>query len=96
MGCLFVALVAFFPRLGVFLIWLARPALFSSAFGGSWLLPVLGVIVLPFTTLMYVLMWSPTVGLSNMDWFWLFLAFFLDVASAASPRYMEQRQPTVV
>ena len=31
MGCLLVMLGAFFPRLGVFFIWLARPALFEAA-----------------------------------------------------------------
>jgi hypothetical protein len=63
MGCLFAMFAGLFPRLGVLFIWLARPILFSAAFGGFWLWPILGIIFLPFTTLMYVLLWTPGVGL---------------------------------
>ena len=56
MGCLFAIFAGMFPRLGVLLIWLARPLLFTAAFGGSWLWPILGIIFLPFTMLMYVLL----------------------------------------
>jgi hypothetical protein len=80
MGCLFALFAGGFPRLGTLFIWLARPALFSSAFGSNWLWPVLGIIFLPFTTLMYVVMWSPGVGLVGFDWFWLVLAVVLDVS----------------
>ena len=34
MGCLFAIFAGLFPRLGVFVIWLARPVLFNAAFGG--------------------------------------------------------------
>jgi len=69
----------FFPRLGTLILWLARPQLFSNAFGGSWLLPILGIIFLPFTTLMYVILWSPGIGLVGFDWFWLILAVVIDI-----------------
>ena len=59
MGCLFAIFAGLFPRLGVLLIWLARPILFTAAFGGFWLWPILGIIFLPFTTLIYVLLWTP-------------------------------------
>jgi hypothetical protein len=78
MGCLFALFAGLFPRLGVLFIWLARPALFSAAFGGSWFWPLLGVIFLPFTTLMYVILWSPA-GLVGWDWLWLVLAFVIDL-----------------
>ncbi len=55
------------------LIWLARPVLFGAAFGGFFLWPILGIIFLPFTTLMYVLLWTPGIGLIGlvMDSSWL-------------------------
>ena len=84
MGCLFAIFAGAFPRLGVLFIWLARPELFSAAFGGSWFWPILGVIFLPFTTLMYVLIWSPATGISGFDWFWLLLAVLIDLGGAAS------------
>jgi hypothetical protein len=82
-GCLFVIFAGLFPRIAVFVIWLARPTLFLAAFGGSWLWPLLGILILPFTTLMYVLLWSPA-GLAGWDWLWLVLAVILDVAVAGS------------
>ena len=72
MPCLFALMAGFFPRLATLFVWLARPAMFSAAFGGSWLWPLLGVIFLPFTTLFYVILWSPGVGLTTWDWVWLF------------------------
>jgi hypothetical protein len=85
MGCLLVMLGAFFPRLGVFFIWLARPALFEAAIPSA-LVAVLGVIFFPLTTLMYVLLWSPN-GLNGFDWVWLALAFVLDLGGALGSAY---------
>ena len=79
MFCCFAIFAGMFPRLGTLFIWLARPAMFSAAFGGSWLWPILGIIFLPFTTLMYIILWSPGIGLTGWDWLWLVLAVVLDV-----------------
>ncbi len=86
MGCLFALFAGMFPRLGVLFIWLARPALFSSAFGGNWIWPLLGIIFLPFTTLMFVLLWSPA-GLVGFDWLWLILAVILDLGHGGGVGY---------
>jgi hypothetical protein len=86
-GCLFAIIGGLFPRLGVLFIWLARPVYFSAAFGGNWLWPLLGVIFLPFTTLMYVLLWSPGVGLTGLDWLWLLLAIVLDLGNVGGTGY---------
>ena len=84
MGCLFLIFAGAFPRLGVLFIWLARPEMFLNAFGGMWLWPLLGILFLPMTTLMYVLLWSPVSGIVGFDWFWLFLAVLIDLGGAAS------------
>jgi len=84
MGCLFAVFAGAFPRLADLFLWLARPALFLAPFGGSWLWPVLGIIFLPFTTLMYVVMWSPVTGLYGWDWLWLGMAVLLDISSMAA------------
>ena len=91
MPCLFALVAAAFPRIGTLLIWLARPTYFSNAFGGSWLWPILGIIFLPFTTLMYVLLWSPGIGLSTWDWFWLIMAVFIDVMHWSSTAYNNRK-----
>lgn len=78
MGCLFAIFAGAFPRLATLFIWLARPGYFNAAFGGTWLWPILGILFLPFTTLMYALCWSPA-GLTGWDWLWLVIAVFLDL-----------------
>ena len=64
MGCLLVLMMAVSPRLVIFLFWLARPLQFDAAFGGP-ILPLLGIVFVPFTTLMYVVLYTPGVGLSG-------------------------------
>ena len=79
MGCLFALLAGFFPRLALFIVWVARPALVGAAFG-TWVVPLLGIIFLPFATLMYVILYTPGLGLTGWDWFWVILAALFDVA----------------
>ena len=69
MGCLFALLAGMFPRLALFIVWVARPALVSAAFS-TWLIPLLGIIFLPFATLIYVILYTPGVGLTGWGWFW--------------------------
>ena len=61
MGCLFALFAGLFPRLALFIIWIARPALVGVAFSG-WIVPLLGIIFLPFATLMYVILYTPASG----------------------------------
>jgi hypothetical protein len=79
MGCLLVMLAAFFPRIAVLILWIARPHYFTTVFGDTWLWPLLGILFLPFTTLMYALLWPPA-GIAGFDWFWIFLAVLIDVS----------------
>jgi len=93
MGCLFALLAGFFPRLALFIIWLARPALVGAAFS-TWIVPLLGIIFLPFATLIYVILYTPGVGLTSWEWFWVVLAAFFDlvhlVAAIARRRALMQ------
>jgi hypothetical protein len=92
MPCLFAMFAGFFPRLATLFLWLARPTLFSVAFGGSWLWPVLGIIFLPLTTLFYVILWSPGIGLTGWDWFWVIMAVLLDISHWTSTIYSNRNQ----
>ena len=87
MGCLFAVFAGFFPRLAVLFMWIARPTMFSAAFGGSWFWPLVGIIFLPFTTLMWAILWSGPGAVSGWDWFWIFLAVILDLGSLGSSGY---------
>lgn len=92
MPCLFAMFAAMFPRIGTLIIWLARPRLFSAAFDQSWLWPVLGIIFLPFTTLMYVILWTPGIGLTYWEWFWLIMAVVIDVGHWTSTVYSNRNR----
>jgi uncharacterized membrane protein len=67
MACLFAVFAAFAPRLALLFL-LFFTDLFQQAFDG-WFLPLLGIIFLPFTTLMYVFAAAP-LGTANI-WGWI-------------------------
>ena len=92
MGCLFALFGGLFPRLALLVLWIARPALVGAAFN-TFLLPLLGIIFLPFTTLIYVIVYTPGVGLMGFDWFWVILALLLDIATGrpATPNATRSR-----
>ncbi len=83
MGCLLVLLSAFAPRLIVIFAWIARPAYFGAVFD-TWIFPLLGLIFLPFTTLIWLLVGAPPQGVAGLDWLWVTLAVLLDLSHYAS------------
>jgi hypothetical protein len=92
MPCLFALMAGFAPRLATLFMWLARPAMFNAAFGGSWFWPILGIIFLPFTTLMYVILWNSGIGMSTVDWLWIILAVVCDVMHYTSTAYQNKER----
>ena len=78
-GCL-TAFVSSFSRIMLLMVWIARPALMNATFS-TFILPCLGFMFLPFTTLMYVFLMQGVGTIQGLDWLWLFLAVVLDIAS---------------
>ena len=67
MGCLFAIFAGVFPRLAVLIVWIARPERVDAAFS-TFLWPLLGIIVLPFATLIYLLLlYTPGRRLSGWE-----------------------------
>ena len=83
MPCLFAIFAGFFPRIADIILWIPRPNLFMAPFGGNYFWPILGIIFLPLTTLFYVFLWSPGIGLAGWDWLWIGLAVLMDVSNLA-------------
>ena len=77
MGCLFVLLAGFAPRIALILMWIFTN-LVDRAFSG-FVIPLLGLIFLPYTTLFYVLAWSPVGGVSGWGWFFVILGAIFDL-----------------
>jgi hypothetical protein len=81
MGCLFVIVAGFFPRVALVIVWIATD-LVDRAFS-TWVIPLLGLFFLPFTTLVYALAWVPGVHLGNGRWIWVAIAFVVELIGYA-------------
>jgi hypothetical protein len=79
MGCLLAVFAGLFPRFALIIFWIARPERMDATFT-TFLWPLFGIIFLPFTTLIYVLLWEPRTGVTGSDWLWIALAVLLDLA----------------
>jgi hypothetical protein len=76
-GCLLAFGAAVAPRLILIFAWIFGRR-WDLVWGDNWILPILGIIALPYTTIMYMLSWSPG-GLEGFDWVWIALGVMLDV-----------------
>jgi hypothetical protein len=86
MGCFLALLALISPRLVLILL-----AIFSNVLSHayhSWLIPLIGFFVLPWTTLAYAAFWdwAPAHHVSGIDWFFIVLAFLIDLSSWAGGR----------
>jgi len=87
--CLFAALLAGAPRVAIFLWWFLDPARWSATFHTwrvepgmvlpSWVVPVLGFVFLPWTTLAWVFVIPG--GLTVLDWIILAVALLGDLST---------------
>lgn len=77
MACLFAIIGAFAPRLAFILLWIFTP-LVNRAFN-SIVLPILGLIFLPFTTLFYVLVFHSLGQYNIWGWLLILVGFLLDL-----------------
>jgi hypothetical protein len=69
--------LAFAPRAMLILAWIFADR-WPVVWGGDFLVPLIGIIVAPYTTIMYFLSWDPA-GIQGTDWLWILLGVFLDV-----------------
>jgi hypothetical protein len=67
------------PRFAFLIYWLIPwgRAKVTAAFGGSWFWALLGLIFVPWTTLMFTLVFP----INGFDWLWLGLAFLADISA---------------
>jgi hypothetical protein len=91
MGCLFAIFAGIFPRLALFIIWLVRPRFVDAAFD-TWIWPLLGLIFFPFATLLYILFYTPGIGLTGWEWFWVVFAGVLDLMHLVASAFARNRR----
>ncbi len=85
----FIILLLGGPRLFNALWWLLQPARYNLAFPNA-IIGILGIVLLPWTTLMYVTVYAG--GIVGWDWLWLGIGFFADLASYGGSGYGGKKQ----
>ena len=94
MCCLALTAGLIGPRVALLIWWIVDEDRVDAAFG-SWIWPVLGLLLLPWTTLAYLVVWSPVVGVDDWEWIVVALGLVLDLATyssrAAASRYQSSR-----
>ena len=91
MPCLIALLALISPRLALFFVWIFSDML-SRAFD-SWLLPLIGFFLLPWTTLAYAAMFMlGTNDVTGFEWFIVILAFLGDLSSHFESSRFQQRR----
>ena len=81
-GCLLALGIGLAPRLFLILAWIFSER-WDIVWEGDWLIPLLGIIFAPYTTVFYMLVWSPT-GIAGWDWLWIALGVLLDIMKWSS------------
>jgi hypothetical protein len=76
LGCLLAFGLAVAPRAFLILAWIFSDR-WTVVWQGDFIVPLLGIVFLPYTTVMYMLAWTPT-GIQGWDWMWIILGLFLD------------------
>ena len=84
-------LIAALARVMLLIVWLATP-LMGRAFGAAWLLPLLGFIFLPITTIVYVLIYVPGVGVAGWSWLLIALAVLFDLSAHSAGAWSSRRR----
>ena len=79
-----IALTAFGlgPRVAILLWWIFGDRV-DAAFS-TWVWPLLGLLLLPWTTLFYLFMWSSVGGVHGAEWIVVALGFVLDLIAYSS------------
>jgi hypothetical protein len=78
-GCLIALLAWVSPRFAIFVMWLFTDRLSTAM--DSFLVGLLGFLLLPYTTVLYALAHDPVSGVSGLGWFLVALGFGFDLAS---------------
>jgi len=89
MCCVITTLLMLGPRLAILVWWFMNPARFNLAFRTwthpfdlafpVWVWPLVGALILPWTTLAYLVVVPG--GVMGLDWVWLVLGLALDLGA---------------
>jgi len=90
LGCLLTGILSLAPRLVLVFLWFFSDRV-SVVFEGI-IVPLLGFLFLPFTTLAYMLVWNPESGVSGSAWNIVIGGLLFDIGTYALSRYANRLQ----
>jgi hypothetical protein len=93
MCCLLAVMAIFGPRLAFILTWIFTNRV-AIAFHHGFLVPLLGLIFLPWTSLMYVFAYAAGRGVTGIGWLFVALGLAADIAAYSSGAYQRGRRST--
>ena len=82
--CLFLLAFGLGPRFALAAWWIFGDKV-DAAFD-TWVWPALGLLFLPWTTIFYVIAWSPIGGVTDAEWLFVALGVLLDAATYSARR----------
>jgi hypothetical protein len=92
MCCFFLSLLFLGPRFAFLVWWLIAPVRVNAAFAQfnfPWLVGIAGLVFLPWTILMYSIVFP----LNGWDWLWIGLAVAMDIFTYTSGVYKRKTIP---
>lgn len=90
MGCLILVFALLSPRLALIATAILTDVLSRSM--GGWLVPFIGFLVLPWTTLAFAWMWDSGHAVRGIEWFLVGFAFLVDVGFSSNGRRFARRR----
>ena len=91
MCCVISSLFFLGPRAGLLIWWLVNPGRFNLVYNNL-LLPVIGTIFLPVSTLTYTFIYKPAFGsLTGLDWLWMGIALMVDLSLYGGGMFSRRR-----
>ena len=85
LGCLLTGILTLAPRLVLVFMWFFSDR--ADAATEGIIVPLLGFLFLPFTTLAYILVWDPQSGVSGSAWIIVIGGLLFDIAAYVLSRY---------
>ena len=89
-GCLILLFALLSPRLALIVTAILTDVLSRSM--GGWVVPLIGFLVLPWTTLAFAWMWDSGHAVRGIEWFLVGFAFLLDVGFSSNGRRYARRR----
>jgi hypothetical protein len=88
--CIFAVAASFFPRLALLVMWLFTDVVTTAFERSIW--PLLGVVILPVTTIVFSVTHHAAGGVAGIGWLWVALGLAMDVLLFSGGGYMARAQ----